>query len=123
MPFRVPLAAVLIMTLGACQMETGGQGFNPGTGSGSGFNPGSGARPPYNPGGGSSPSAGLELARDVCTREAKQRGRDVHVQSAREIRNGAEVMLSVRTGPLGMTTQNLRCDFRYATGRATIWRV
>jgi len=122
MAFRVSLAAVLIMTLGACQMETGGQGFNPGAGSGSGFNPGSGARPPYDPGESSRPSAGIELARDVCTREAEQRGRDVRVLSSREVRGGAEVMLRVRTGPLFVTTQRLRCHFDYGTGRASVNR-
>jgi len=120
MTVRLSLAAILIITLGACQMGTGGQGFNPGSGGSGGFNPGSGSRPPYDPGSGSRPSAGIQLARDVCTREADYRGRDARVLSAREIRGGVEVMLSVRTGPLGMNTQRLRCHFDYGTGRATI---
>jgi len=119
MMFRLSFAAVLITTLAACQMGTGGQGFNPGTG---GYNPGSGSRPPFNPGTSDRPSAGMELARDVCTREAGQRGRDVRVLSAHEIRGGAEIMLSVRGGPLGITTQRLRCNFDYGTGRATLNR-
>lgn len=122
MAHKWTLTAVLIVTLGACQMNTGGQGFNPGAGSGGGFNPGSGARPPYDPGGGSRPSAGIELALDVCTREAEQRGRDVHILSSREVRGGAEVMLRVRTGPLFMTTQRFRCHFDYGTGRASVNR-
>lgn len=117
MAVRLLLAAILITTLSACQMETGGQGFNPGSG---GFNPGSGSRPPYDPGSVSSP--GIELARDVCTREAQNRGRDVRVLSAREVRGGAEVMLSVRAGPLGLTTQRLRCNFDYGSARATMSR-
>lgn len=130
MTFRTAFAAMLVLTLAACQMETGGQGFNPGTGGSGGFNPGSDTRPPFNPGSGSRPplnggatnrpSAGLELAKDACLREGERRGMAVHVLAAREMRGGAEVILRVGPGLPPFNTQRVRCFFDYGSGRATI---
>ena len=125
------LGAVLIITLGGCQMETGSgsgynpgssgsSGYNPGTGNSGGFNPGTGGRPPIDAGSGNRPNAGLELARDICTRESDGRGRNVSIESSREVRGGAEVILRVRSSLLPMYSERLRCRFDYDTGRATI---
>lgn len=130
MTFRTLFAAIMIMTLAACQMETGGQGFNPGTGGSDGFNPGSDTRPPYDSGSssrppfdggsGSRPSAGLELAKDACLREGERRGLEVRVLADREMRGGAEVILLVGPGLPPFNTQRVRCFFDYSNGRATI---
>lgn len=125
------LGAVLIITLGGCQMETGGGsgynpgtsgsgGYNPGTGSPGGFNPGTGGRPPIDEGSGNRPNPGLALARDVCVRESEGRGRNVSIESYREVSGGAEVILRVRSSLLPIYSERQRCIFDYDTGRATI---
>lgn len=121
MPIRLTLAAALIVTLAGCQMETAsGGGFNPGTSGTDGFNPGSGSRPPFDPGVGSRPPAGIAQARQVCTREAERRGKDVRIMSEADISGGVYIKLSIFTTVPPIRTAIMRCRFDYGTGRATI---
>lgn len=64
---------------------------------------------------------GLSLARDACTRAAEERGRQVvRILSAFETQGGAQALLEVRRDAMSLSTQRLRCEFDYGTGRARL---
>lgn len=64
---------------------------------------------------------GLALARQACTRAAEERGRQVvRILSAFETQGGAQALLEVRRDAMSVSTQRLRCEFDYGTGRARL---
>ena len=107
------LATASILLLSGCVDGddfggSGGTGGFGGTGgsSGGGFG-----------GSGGSNQTGLALARDVCIRDIEARGGTVvRLESAREIRNRAEIVVQTRRNPTTVSTERRLCTFYYNTG-------
>lgn len=105
---RNTLACIAIaLACAGCQMGTSGFGGSGGTG-----------------GSGGSGNAGLQLARDACTRAVEERGqRNVTVTSVSGTATGATVTLQSRRDPMTVSVTNWRCSFSFQTGRASVRRV
>ena len=100
------LAAVAALALAGCANEGdfGGAGGSFGGSAGSG-------------GFGGSNQVGLSLARDVCIRDIESRGGTVvRVESMREIRNRAEIVVQTRGSRTAGSTERRLCTFYYNTG-------
>jgi hypothetical protein len=110
------VALPLIAALAGCQMESSEFGGSGGSwqGGGSGGFGGAG-------GSGGGGQAGVSLARDVCTNAVRERGGIVvGVESVRELRGGAEIVMATRRSQTTLSTQRQRCTFNYATGSHSI---
>ncbi len=110
---RFWLVLPIVAALAGCQMDTSEFGGSGGTSGGFGGSGGSGGFG----GSGGSGQAGISLARDVCTSAIESRGGVVvRVDSAREVRGGAEIVMQTRRSAMTMSTQRQRCTFDYSTG-------
>ena len=120
MPWKMcALAAAAALALAGCVDESdfGGAGGSFGGSGGSGGFGGSGGSGGSGSGSGSGGQAGLSLARDVCIRDIEARGATVvRVESAREVRGRAEVVVQTLRSPASVNTERRLCTFYFNTG-------
>ena len=118
MPWKMcALAAAAALALAGCVDESdfgGASGSFGGSGGSGGFGGSGGSG---GSGSGSGGQAGLSLARDVCIRDIEARGATVvRVESAREVRGRAEVVVQTLRSPASVNTERRLCTFYFNTG-------